>query len=65
VVFALDVNEISNAKSLVCPTYLTCNYAEYQASAAIDFIGGVVLLIYVVAEYVLFRSVAESPIHLD
>jgi len=57
VVFGLDVNDLNDAKEVACPRQFQCVYHEYNATAALDFIGAVLLIIFIVVEYfVMHRS---------
>jgi len=51
VCFAIDIDEIENAKKLICPDGFTCKYHPYSAIAAIEFIGAFLLIIFVLLEY--------------
>eukprot|EP01006_Ploeotia_vitrea_P062857 TRINITY_DN84530_c0_g1_i1.p1 TRINITY_DN84530_c0_g1~~TRINITY_DN84530_c0_g1_i1.p1 ORF type:complete len:437 (+),score=76.80 TRINITY_DN84530_c0_g1_i1:59-1369(+) len=49
--FGLDVDAIEDAKDLTCPTELSCVTHPYNAVAALDFLGGLFLILYVLVEY--------------
>jgi magnesium-transporting ATPase (P-type) len=62
VMFAIDVDSMQDAKQLLCPDNLRCVYHPYNATAAIEFIGGVFLLVYIILEYfVLRRRKVQQP----
>jgi hypothetical protein len=50
-VFGLDVDQLSAAHDTACPREYACVYHEYNATAALDFIGAILLLIFIVVEY--------------
>jgi hypothetical protein len=50
-VFGLDVDQLTDAHNTACPRQYTCVYHEYNATAALDFIGAILLLIFIVVEY--------------
>jgi len=49
--FGLDVNAIEEAKGLVCPTGFNCYYDAFNATIVLNFMGGFMLLVYVIYEY--------------
>jgi len=62
VAFAIDVDSMQDAKQIICPDGLRCVYHPYNATAAIEFIGAVFLLVYIVLEYfVLRRKRVQQP----
>jgi len=50
-VFGLDVDQLNDAHNTACPREFECVYHEYNATAALDFIGAILLLIFIVVEY--------------
>eukprot|EP01001_Neometanema_parovale_P005903 NODE_2301_length_1453_cov_312.056391_g2186_i0.p1 GENE.NODE_2301_length_1453_cov_312.056391_g2186_i0~~NODE_2301_length_1453_cov_312.056391_g2186_i0.p1 ORF type:complete len:419 (-),score=105.14 NODE_2301_length_1453_cov_312.056391_g2186_i0:197-1396(-) len=58
--FGVDVDAITNAKKLLCPTSLKCVYNAYNATIVLDFIGGLLLLIYVIWEYFVSKRQKKS-----
>lgn len=55
VTFGVDVSSISDARRLLCPTNLKCVYDSYTTCVVLDFIGGTMLLIYVIWEYIISK----------
>jgi hypothetical protein len=51
VTFAVDIDAIEAAKKLLCPTGLKCVFHPYNTCAVLDFIGGFLLLVYIIVEY--------------
>jgi hypothetical protein len=60
-VFGLDISAIEAAKKLVCPTGITCVYDSFNATIVFDFIGGILLLIYVIYEYYWSKRPQKIP----
>eukprot|EP01005_Ploeotia_sp_CARIB1_P001928 NODE_83_length_1684_cov_399.088632_g81_i0.p1 GENE.NODE_83_length_1684_cov_399.088632_g81_i0~~NODE_83_length_1684_cov_399.088632_g81_i0.p1 ORF type:complete len:445 (-),score=96.45 NODE_83_length_1684_cov_399.088632_g81_i0:265-1599(-) len=59
--FGVDVDAIEDAKELACPTELLCVTHPYAAVAALDFIGGILLIAYVAIEYFVCHKKKKPP----
>jgi len=51
VCFAVDIDAIEDSKDINCPDGFECKHHPYAATTAIEFIGGIVLIVFVVLEY--------------
>jgi hypothetical protein len=54
VCFAIDIDAIEDSKDLTCPEVFECKHHPYAATAAVEFIGGVFLIIFVALEFFVF-----------
>jgi magnesium-transporting ATPase (P-type) len=54
VCFAVDIDAIEHSKKVVCPDQFTCKHHPYAATTAVEFVGGIFLLIFVALEYFVF-----------
>jgi magnesium-transporting ATPase (P-type) len=51
VCFAVDIDAIEDSKRIECPDQYQCKHHPYAATTAVEFIGGIVLIVFVVLEY--------------
>jgi hypothetical protein len=54
VCFAIDIDAIEDSKRIECPDQYKCKHHPYSATAAVEFVGGIFLLVFVVIEYFAF-----------
>jgi hypothetical protein len=54
VCFAIDIDAIEDSKDINCPEEFECKHHPYAATTAIEFIGGIFLIIFVALEYFVF-----------
>jgi hypothetical protein len=65
VAFGFDVHELRRAGKLPCPTTvdgfeITCAKSSFIATACIEFIAVVAILIYLIIEYIVFRGKVKT-----
>jgi len=60
VTFAVDINSVTNAHNLPCPTGKECTYHPYNATIVMDFLGGFFLIVYLVVEYFVVRRQRQA-----
>jgi hypothetical protein len=51
VCFAVDIDSIEDSKDLDCPDQFVCKHHPYAATTAVEFVGGIFLIIFIVVEY--------------
>eukprot|EP01004_Peranema_trichophorum_P002804 NODE_1834_length_1786_cov_773.444378_g1554_i0.p1 GENE.NODE_1834_length_1786_cov_773.444378_g1554_i0~~NODE_1834_length_1786_cov_773.444378_g1554_i0.p1 ORF type:complete len:554 (+),score=63.73 NODE_1834_length_1786_cov_773.444378_g1554_i0:62-1663(+) len=65
VIFAMDVNDLGSAKTLSCPTGVTCEFAIYNATCFFDIFNGILILIYLGYEFLAKHKQSTVTVHRD
>jgi len=57
VCFALDVNDLSNARDLACPTNLGvhCDFEKYTTTCIFEFLAGFFIAVYILIEFIIHK----------
>eukprot|EP00996_Jenningsia_fusiforme_P001051 NODE_1960_length_1343_cov_514.380216_g1777_i0.p1 GENE.NODE_1960_length_1343_cov_514.380216_g1777_i0~~NODE_1960_length_1343_cov_514.380216_g1777_i0.p1 ORF type:complete len:386 (-),score=87.07 NODE_1960_length_1343_cov_514.380216_g1777_i0:92-1249(-) len=64
--FGVDLDALEDAKDLVCPEGFNCIFHAYNTTLALDFLGGFLLVVYVIYEYfVSKRRKAEEVVQFE
>lgn len=63
VCFGLDLDAIEKAKQMTCPSGFECVYHPYNATIAIEFIGGILLIAYVIWEFFVSKTAKSEEAH--
>jgi hypothetical protein len=60
VMFAMDVNDLSNARDLDCPTglglNLHCDFEKYTTTCVFDFLCGIWIVVYIIVEFLIHKK---------
>jgi hypothetical protein len=59
--FGIDVAAINDAKNLTCPQGISCGYDSFNAVIVFDFMGGTLLIMHVVYEYIISKRAKKIP----
>jgi hypothetical protein len=59
--FGIDVAAINDAQNLTCPPGIYCAYDSFKTCVVLDFWGGIMLLLYVVWEYIISKRPQKVP----
>lgn len=54
--FGVDIGSVEDAKDMECPVNYKCTHDAYNATIVLEFIGGVLLLIYVIWEFFISKK---------
>jgi len=65
VIFAIDVNDLRKAKNLTCPEGVYCIFHKYNTTCVFDFLNGVMVLVYVLYEFIIKGKSSTVTVHRD